>query len=136
MSRIVIGGSILEVAKQVAAEVPRQMASRAYRASNELRNSALGILGGQGSGRVYGGHQASAPGEPPAAWTGAFRLSWQPETHVGGTVFVSSISTNSPYAGLLENGTPHGQMAPRPHHDRIREDAMPKIVRIYGEPYF
>ena len=137
MSRIVItGGSIIEIAEKVAAEVPRQMASRAYRASNELRNSALGILSGQRSGRMYGGHQASAPGEPPAAWTGAFRLSWQPETRVEGTVFVSSINTDISYAELLENGTPGGQMAPRPHHDRIKEDATPKIVRIYDEPYF
>lgn len=137
MSRIVVtGGSIIEIAEKVATEVPRQMASRAYRASNELRNSALGILSGQRSGRMYGGHQASAPGEPPAVRTGVFRLSWQPETTVGGTTFISSINTNVSYAELLENGTPGGQMAPRPHHDRIKEDATPKIIRIYEEPYF
>ena len=137
MSRVVVtGGSIIEIAEKVAAEIPQQMASRAYRASNELRNSALGVLSGQRSGRMYGGHQASAPGEPPAVMTGAFRLSWQPETTVGGTVFISSINTDISYAELLENGTPGGQMAPRPHHERIKDDATPKIIRIYEEPYF
>lgn len=136
MSRVVVtGGSIEEIARKVASEIPRQMAGRAYRASNELRNSALDVLRGQRSGRMYGGHQASAPGEPPATWSGTFRLSWQARTYVGGTTFKSSIETGVGYAGWLEDGTPGGQMAPRPHHDRIQKKALPEIVRIYDEPY-
>lgn len=136
MSRVTVtGGSIEEVARKVAEAIPKQMASRAYRASNELRNSALTVLSGGRSGRMYGGHQASAPGEPPAVWTGAFRLSWQPKTFPGGTTFLSRIETGIFYADWLENGTPGGQMAPRPHHERIQQDALPKIVRIYDEPY-
>ena len=136
MSRVTVtGGSIEEVARKVAEAIPKQMASRAYRASNELRNSALTVLSGGRSGRMYGGHQASAPGEPPAVWTGAFRLSWQPKTYPGGTTFLSTIETGIFYADWLENGTPGGQMAPRPHHERIQQDALPKIVRIYDEPY-
>lgn len=137
MSRVVVSGeSIEEIAKKVTEEIPRQMGNRAYRASNELRNSALTVLSGSRSGRMYGGHQASAPGEPPAVWSGAFRLSWQPRTYAGGTTFKSSIETGVWYAGWLENGTPGGQMAPRPHHDRIQDDALPRIIRIYDEPYF
>lgn len=136
MSRVTVtGGSIEVIADKIAKEIPIQMASRAYRGSNELRNSALKVLSGQRSGRMYGGHQASAPGEPPATWTGAFRLAWQPRTVVGGTVFTSSIENGTFYAGWLENGTPGGQMAPRPHHERIQNDALPKIVAIYDEPY-
>ena len=137
MSRVVVsGGSIEEIAKKVAAEIPRQMASRAYRGSNELRNSALDVLSGARSGRMYGGHQASAPGEAPAQWSGTLRLSWQTRTYTGGTTFRSSIETGVWYDELLENGTPGGQMAPRPHHDRIQNDALPRIIRIYDEPYF
>ena len=136
MSRVTITGNIEESVKFIAAEIPRQMASRSYRASNELRNSALSILSGARSGRMYGGHQASAPGEPPAVWSGTFRLAWQPVTIAGGTTFLSRIENGTFYAGWLEHGTPGGQMAPRPHHDRIQNDALPRIVGIYDEPYF
>lgn len=136
MSRVTVtGGSIEEIARRVATEIPRQMAGRAYRASNELRNSALSVLSGQRSGRMYGSHQASAPGEPPANWSGIFRLSWQPRTEPGTTIFKSSIETGVSYADWLENGTPGGQMDPRPHHERIQNDALPKILDIYDEPY-
>lgn len=136
MSRVTVtGGSIEEIARKIAQEIPRQMASRAYRASYELRNAALDVLSGSRGGRNYGGHIASAPGEPPAQWSGTFRLSWQPKTYTGSTTFKSSIETDVGYAGWLENGTPGGQMAPRPHHDRIQNKALPEIVRIYDEPY-
>lgn len=136
MSRVTVtGGSIEVIVDKVTTEIPRQMASRAYRASNELRNSALTVLKGQRSGRMYGGHQASAPGEPPAVRTGTLRNSWHPETYVSGTTFKSSIETGVGYDQLLEDGTPGGQMAPRPHHDRIKDHAMPNIIRIYDEPY-
>ena len=142
MSRVTVtGGSIEVVADKIAQDIPKQMASRAYRASNELRNSALTILKGQGSGRVYRvpgtskTYTASAPGEVPAKRTGAFRLSWQTETLVGSTTFQSRIKTGIKYAGWLENGTPGGQMAPRPHHELIKTKALPEITRIYEEPY-
>lgn len=137
MSRVVIsGGSIEEIAEKVVNDVNHQMASRSYRASNELRNSALAILRGQRSGRKYGSHQASAPGEPPAQWSGAFRNSWFPTTYAFGTSYISRIENPQKYADWLENGTPGGQMAPRPHHERIQNHALPKIMRIYDEPYF
>lgn len=137
MSRVVIhGGSIEEIAEKVVNGVNHQMASRSYRASNELRNSALSILRGQRSGRMYGSHQASAPGEPPAQWSGAYRTSWFPTTYAFGTSYISRIENPQRYADYLENGTPHGQMAPRPHHERIQNHALPKIIRIYDEPYF
>ena len=136
MSRVVVyGGSIEVIADKIVKDIPIQMASRAYRGSNELRNAALKVLSGQRSGRMYGGHQASAPGEPPAAWSGTFRLAWQPRTVAGGTTFISRIENGTPYAGWLENGTPGGQMAPRPHHKRIQNQALPNIIRIYDEPY-
>lgn len=143
MSRVVItGGSIEVIADNLTAEIQKQMASRAYRASNELRNSALSVLSGSRGGRSYrvpgtrAYYTASAPGEPPAVRTGAFRLSWQPRTFSGGTTFLSRIETGYEVADWLENGTPGGQMAPRPHHERIQNHALPKIAAIYDEPYF
>lgn len=121
------------------------MGSRAYRAANELRNSSLVILRGQGGGRKYRipgttrYYTASAPGQPPAVRTGAFRLSWIPRAESNGDVFQSMIESSLTVprgyvlGELLEDGT--SKMAPRPHHDKIREDAEPAIVRIYDEPY-
>lgn len=137
MSRVVVSGPSIEaIADTVVREVQHQMESRCYRAANEMRNSAVELLRGSRSGRMYGGHQASAPGEMPAARTSAFRLSWQPRTFFFGTSYISRIENPQGYADYLENGTPGGQMAPRPHHERIQNDALPNIIRIYDEPYF
>ena len=162
MSVVTVRGQSLEdIAKTVTTEVRHQMESRSYRAANELRNSALIVLRGQRSGRRYkvpGTYRrqrdkvtgkmkngryytASAPGEPPAVRTGAFRISWQPESHVVFGSYISRISSdirtdNGKYnlGEILEKGT--SRMSPRPHHDRIAEHAEPKIFKIYDEPYF
>lgn len=143
MIRVVVKGpSLEEIAEKVANEIRAQMESRSYRAANELRNSALLVLRGQRSGRSYRvpgtkrRYTASAPGEPPAVRTGTFRNSWRPRTYAFGDSYFSIIDSDVFYADWLENGTPGGQMAPRPHHDRILKDAEPKIHKIYSEPYF
>lgn len=145
--------------------VRRQVKRRTYTAANELRNSALIILRGQRSGRRYkvpGTYRrqrdktdgemkngryytASAPGEPPAVRTGTFRNSWQvSQTAVRelyGSYFAriesDARTDNGKYllGEILEEGTPGGQMAPRPYQDKVLEHAEPKIVRIYSQPY-
>lgn len=132
----VSGGSIQEIANKAVEKIEAQLPSRCYRAANELRNSAFDILSGQGGGRKYGKHTASAPGEPPAVKSGAFRASWQPRTFMFGNSYISRIESGIKYAGWLEEGTPGGQMAPRPHHDRIANHAEPAITAIYDAPYF
>ena len=92
---------------------------------------------------TYKKYTASAPGEPPAVRTGAFRMSWHPKTMVdytGDYSVVSSVEStqrtdNGKYllGEILENGT--GRMAPRPHHQKIQEKALPAIMKIYNEPY-
>ena len=73
---------------QMKSSIRKQMASRGYRAANELRNASLLVLRGKRSGRVYRvpntkrHYTASAPGEAPAVRTGVFRMSWTPNTHV------------------------------------------------------
>ena len=140
--------------------IKKQMESRSYRAANEMRNSALIVLRGQRHGRRYkvpGTYRlqmdkatgkkrhgryytASAPGEPPAVRTGTFRNSWQPSAHVVYGSYISRISSDvttdngqHTLGEILEKGT--SRMAPRPHHDRIRQHAEKAIVRIYNEPY-
>jgi len=146
--------------------ISHQLESRAYRASNELRNASAVVLSGQrhgrlynvlGSGRVkynkrkgtakitYKKYTASAPGEAPAVRTGIFRLSWQPrsyskESERGKTlhsVIESDYKANGHLLGeILENGRRDGRMAPRPYKAQTKEKAMPGIRRIYREPYF
>lgn len=141
MGRVTISGTIEAETEEILAAIKAQLPSRAYRGANEMRNAALDVLAGQGSGRTYRVpgtsryYTASAPGEVPAKRTGAFRLSWKPRSFGGGTTFTSRIETDIKYADWLENGTPGGQMAPRPHHEKIQKRALPKVVRIYDEPY-
>lgn len=150
---------------EITDKIKMQMKSRGVRASNELRNASQLVLRGGRSGRryivpgtgsvkynkrtktakiSYRRYTASAPGEAPAVRTGAFRMSWQPRTVVtefGENLVVKSIVESSQRTDngryllgeILENGT--GRMAPRPHHERIQQKALPAIRKIYSEPY-
>lgn len=132
--------------REIAEKIQHQMESRAVRASYELYNASQLVLRGQRHGRRYrvpGTEQyytASAPGEPPAVRTGAFRMSWQPKSQrVFGTYF-SRIESDYRVGGgrynlgdLLEDGTK--RMAPRPYSDQIVQRAEKKINAIYSEPY-
>lgn len=70
-------------------------------------------LSNPGTGRLYkrkgSEHRASAPGEPPAPDTGAYRASWWWEAGPR----ESSVGTNDEIGEYLEFGTRF--MAPRPH---------------------
>ena len=139
--------------------------SRGFRAANELRNAEQLVLRGQRSGRIYNvpgtgrvkynkrektakityrKYQASAPGEPPAVRTGAYRGSFERRSYADGSpdnvvkvhaIIESRITTPKGHnlGNLLEDGT--GRMAPRPHKDAIIEKAKPNIKRIYTGRY-
>lgn len=146
--------------REIADKIQHQMESRAVRASYELYNSSQLILRGQRSGRRYkipGTYKrqrdpsdgkmkngryytASAPGEPPAVRTGAFRMSWQPYARKVYGVYFSRIESNlrvdngkHNLGQILEEGT--RRMAPRPFEERIIKHAENRINRIYSEPY-
>lgn len=150
-----------QAVENATAQIRHEMERRSYLAANELRNCSQQVLRGQRSGRRYkvpGTYRrqrdktdgkmkngryytASAPGEPPAVRTGAFRMSWQPKAYIVFGSYISRIESeartdNGRYAlgEILENGT--SRMAPRPYQDRILEMAEPKIIRIYSQPYF
>lgn len=128
--------------------VQKEVSQRTYRASNELRNASLYVLRGKRSGKVYRvpntgkTYKASAPGEPPAVRTGAFRLSWGTHVHMekNGTHFraVAAIESKERAGGrllgeMLENGA--GRMKPRPYKQKVIGRALPKIKEIYKKPY-
>lgn len=119
-----------------------QAQSRAIRASNELRNSALRVLRGQRSGRVYKlpfskkTYRASAPGEPPAVRSGRLRISWSARA-IGKSdgEIVASIYTDVKYAPILQEGTKDGRIKPRPFEQPIIDGAKDKVMAIFNEPY-
>jgi len=129
---------------KIVGKITLQAKSRAFRAANTLKNSALEVLRGQRSGRIYRApfskrkYTASAPGEPPAVRSGDLRRSWRPMTGsegAGDTLTIKpAIVTNVEYAPYLEHGTKKG-MAPRPFEERIIQNAMPKVTKIFSEPY-
>lgn len=140
----IIGKTIATTLKGVQQEV----STRAYRASNELRNASLFVLRGKRSGRIYRvpftnkKYRASAPGEAPAVRTGVFRNSWGTHVHVEkyGKKFraVSAIESKERVRGgkllgdILENGE---GMKPRPYKQPIINKAMPQIKQIYGKSF-
>ena len=133
------GAAVRMKVKDVKSDIDRQIASRATRAVNALRNAELEVLRGQGGGRRYrkypykSMYTASAPGEPPARRSGNLRLHWTGNVSVSGGSVVISLESDEFYAKFLEHGT--RKMAPRPFLDRIEEKAMPEIEKIYGAPY-
>ena len=148
-----ISARIESAVQEINDRITSGMKQRAFSAANELRNSSQEILRGQRSGRVYrvpgtkSRYTASAPGEPPADRTNAFREGWQPQTEVSGSgnnLTVKSYIENSVRTDdkehkyllgeILEEGT--SRMAPRPYQEQIKQDALPQIVKIYRRPYF
>jgi hypothetical protein len=136
------------VLAEIRTEVMRQVASRSYLASNELRTAALSVLSGQRSGRVYRVpgtsrfYRASAPGEAPAVRKGALRGQWVPRPEVrrtaGGIVANARILTRVSYAKFLDRfieEPPGRRDLNRPFVERIKAAAWPEIERIFTRPY-
>lgn len=65
-----------------------------------------------GSGRIYGRHQASAPGEPPAPNFGVLRESTEGEVKIRRGRVTAEISVRGEQAEFLELGT--DRIEPRP----------------------
>lgn len=138
-------GFISNQTGELISDIEHQMMSRAYQAAQALKKAELQVLRGQGGGRRYrvpgtgASCTASAPGQPPAVRTGAYRSSYAPRAeqksgNVYRSLIESGLSVNGWNLGnLLENGT--SKMAPRPHDERIIQKALPEISRIYNRPF-
>lgn len=90
-----------------------------------LRGEAIlkaDLLSRPGTGRLYGKHQASAPGEPPAPDTGDLRRKTQADQKVEVTAdaVTGRIVANTEYALALEKGTE--RMAARPYLSTLRDE--------------
>lgn len=149
------------IVEKCVAGIKTELKSRSYKVANELRNSSQEVLRGQRSGRTYNvpgtgrmkyykrkkiatitykKYTASAPGQPPAVRTGAFRASWKPRSYQSVNDFHSVIESdarteNGKYVlgTLLEEGS--GKMAPRPYKEKIQNDAKKRVLRILKKPY-
>lgn len=124
--------------------VREKVKRRGYRASNEISSATQLVLTGKRHGRVYRQahkkHIASAPGEAPAVDTGNLRLSFgRMVTAIkdsGRKMTVhSSARSNVKYAGVLEEGRKDGHIVARPYKEKVLQRALPKVKKIYREPY-
>lgn len=89
------------------------------------------ILSQPGSGRMYGKHQSSAPGEPPAPDSGQLRAATQADTQVRemGSDLVGRIVANKEYAHALEVGTE--RIAPRPFFGPLATDHADELRQAF-----
>jgi HK97 gp10 family phage protein len=81
------------------------------------------------TGVMYGSHQASAPGEPPASETGRLILSFRVTTELDDVRPKVRVSTQSLYAKYLEYGTSRMAARPfmRPALATIRRDVLKQV---------
>ena len=124
--------------------VREEVKRRCYRASNEISHATQLVLTGKRHGRIYRKahkkHISSAPGEAPAVDTGNLRLSFgRMVTEIkdsGRNMTVhSSARSNVKYAGVLDEGRKDGYIAARPYKEKALQSALPRVKKIYREPY-
>lgn len=78
------------------------------------------------SGRFYGSHQASAPGEPPAKKTGELERSLFTRVTASDSLFYGA---DAPYASFLEKGT--DIMEARPYLSKAIRDNEGNNVQVF-----
>lgn len=114
-----------EAAKALSdyAESKRKRLRQVIRASSrDVANATRRRLRSAGSGRMYGAHQASAPGEPPARLTG--RLSESVRMRHSGDL-ASHVIIDDYRASFLEFGTRSGMLLPRPSLGPSADEVKP-----------
>lgn len=123
------------LAESLNTGIKNELERRGVRTTKALRNAELEVLSGTRSGKKYKRlpNRSSAPGEAPATQSGTLRREWSEDTLMEGNRMVSRLTSNTEYAGYLEDGT--RKMEPRPYVERIIDKAMPEIEKIHGEPY-
>ena len=91
------------------------------------------VLNRSGSGRIYGKHQASAPGEPPAPDVGALRANTNadPDLKDDGQTVTGRVAANSAQASALHNGTE--RIAARPFMDVPARSNQADLQRAFTE---
>lgn len=110
----------------VAAERKRRAVRALNKVSAEIHRHIVKSTRGKGAGRVYGKHQASLPGEPPAKDTGDLNVSikFNPAKEEDKKP-IAVVGTDSDHASHMEFGTRTVEARPflRPAFDLY----LPKI---------
>lgn len=124
----------IEVSKEIFA-INTAALARSTQALNVMRNCAMEVLSQDGTGRRYGKHVASSPGQPPAPDTGSLRRNWHQQQlaapGIGKGIRVTlRLKSKMHYAVYLEGGT--RKMAARPFKDRIENKARPKVTALFA----
>jgi len=99
-----------ELAAETRAALLSTMQGYALIIANDARRA---IASPPKTGRIYGRHQASAPGEAPASDTGTLLNSISGTAKMGPNGPEGVIEARAPYAAYLEYGT--RKMLPRPY---------------------
>ena len=95
-----------------------------------VRNSAVSsILRDPKTGRIYGNHIASAPGEAPASDEGYLAQNITFDVDDSSGEIVGYVTSSAPYSAALEFGTRN--IAPRPFMQPALESNIRKIERKF-----
>lgn len=139
-----LGRKVTEIVNNDSRLVRNEVIRRAKGGGQMIRNKTLSVLKGQRSGKWYGRHQASAPGEPPATLSGTLRNSFKAkdiEIRNMNTVTilsqgVSNLATSGKadynYAWLDEG---IGKIKPRPYVNEVAEKAYKELLKSLKRPY-
>ena len=109
---------------EIAAKLPREAAKITEKTALRIEETAKTSMAGPKSGRMYGAHQASAPGESPAIDTSNLANSIGTEA-MGGASHMVYAGTE--YALSLEFGSP--RIAPRPFLGPAASQEEPEFLR-------
>jgi len=107
---------------------------RGVRAATAQADAEIAVMYSHpGTGRFYGNHQASAPGEPPAPDTGMLRARRFQDVAIVGNEVVGRVVVNSAQAAALELGT--DRIAPRPALRRAVVEGWNRIMKAFKAAY-
>lgn len=127
----------LEIAvTELVLSINQAALSASERGLNILRNTAMEVLSHDGTGRRYGKHVASAPGQPPAPDKGNLRRNWSqrklavPNGQGKGLRITLEIKSKMQYYQFLQYGT--RKMARRPMKEPIENKARPPIAALFA----
>lgn len=99
--------------------------------AHDIQADIIASFSGPRSGRMYGAHQASAPGEAPAWDTGNLANNTNVTFPTEGRGRVAEVRVGTEYAPILEFGGVH--MAPRPFMHPAADRAAELWEGIVGE---
>lgn len=126
-------------------KVREEVLRRGKRGRTYLRDAVIDVLKGNRSGRMYGKHRASAPGEAPAVDTGKLRNSFEemPNSMRYGIESISvdsAVSSNLTRRGgakinyaWIDKGL--GNIKPRPYVKKATDKAVENLLKDLKRPY-